>query len=151
MTTYRIELEEAAANQDKQIIHEGLLAYNVAHFGYADIRQLNLFIRDEAGQIVGGLLGYTYWDFLSVDILWLHEAVRGQGYGSRLLRMAEEEAVTRGCHQVHVDTFEFQAPGFYEKYGYQRWGVLDGYDGRFKRIYYRKLLGSSPGEEQKQE
>jgi len=89
---------------------------------------------------VGGLLGYTYWDFLAVDILWLHEELRGQGVGTQLLQTAEQEAIARGCHQAHLDTFEFQAPGFYEKQGYQCWGVLDGYDGRFKRLYYRKQL-----------
>lgn len=57
-----------------------------------------------------------------MDIFWLHEDLRGQGYGTQLLQMAEQEAIARGCHQAHLDTFEFQAPGFYEKHGYQCWG-----------------------------
>jgi len=138
--TYHIKADEAASEQTKEIIHAGLRAYNTAHFGYADGRPLNLFVHDDDGRIVGGLLGYTYWDFLAVDILWLHEEWRGQGLGTQLLQTAEQEAIARGCHQAHLDTFEFQAPGFYEKQGYQCWGVLDGYDGRFKRLYYRKQL-----------
>lgn len=140
LTNYRIEQNDAAAEQDKEVVHAGLRAYNIWHFGYADGRPLNLFIRNADNQIVGGLLGYTYWDFLGVDILWLHEELRGQGLGTQLLQTAEREAIARGCHQAHLDTFEFQAPGFYEKHGYQCWGVLDGYAGRFKRLYYRKQL-----------
>ncbi|MBP6471369.1 MAG: GNAT family N-acetyltransferase [Chloroflexi bacterium] len=146
MTSYRIEPNEGADAQDKEVIHAGLRAYNTAHFGYADGRPLNLFIRDAAERIVGGLLGYTYWDYLAVDIFWLHEDLRGQGYGTQLLQMAEQEAIARGCHQAHLDTFEFQAPGFYEKHGYQCWGVLDGYGGRFKRLYYRKQLAPPDAE-----
>lgn len=140
MKNYQISQEDDASSEDKEIIHSGLRTYNIAHFGYHDAKPLNLFIRNDSGEIIGGLLGYTYWDFLAVDIFWLDESVRGQGLGEKMLKTAEAAAVKRGCTTAHLDTFEFQAPRFYEKYGYEKWGELDGYAGRFKRIYYRKRL-----------
>lgn len=140
MTNYRIIPKNNASSDEKEIINHGLKDYNTAHFGYEDGKPLNLFIQNENDEIVGGLLGYTYWDFLAVDIFWLDESVRGQGFGEKMLAMAEGEAVNRGCTTAHLDTFEFQAPHFYEKYGYEQWGELNGYAGRFKRIYYQKRL-----------
>lgn len=140
MASYRITQEDNASSKEKEIIHQGLAAYNIAHFGYEDAKPLNFFIRADDGKIAGGLLGFTYWDFLAIDLFWLDEAVRGQGFGEKMLNMAEQEAIQRGCTTAHLDTFEFQAPHFYEKYGYEQWGVLDGYAGRFKRVYYKKRL-----------
>jgi GNAT superfamily N-acetyltransferase len=140
MKNYHISQEDDASSEDKTAVRRGLAAYNLSHFGYDDGKPINFFLRDEEGEIVGGLLGHTYWDFLAVDIFWLDESVRGQGLGEKILKMAEVEAVRRGCTTAHLDTFEFQAPRFYEKYGYEKWGELDGYAGRFKRIYYKKSL-----------
>jgi GNAT superfamily N-acetyltransferase len=140
MTPFSFTFENDASTEQKELIHQGLRDFNVLHFGYHDAKPLNLFLRDENNAIVGGLLGYTYWDFLAIDIFWLDEAVRGQGFGEKMLHMAEQEAKERGCTTAHLDTFEFQAPHFYEKYGYQKWGELAGYAGRFKRIYYQKTL-----------
>ena len=140
MTHYQITQEDNASSAEKDIIHRGLADYNLAHFGYDDSKPLNLFVRDENGDIVGGLLGFTYWDFLAINIFWLDESIRGERFGEKILKLAEQEARKRGCTTAHLDTFEFQAPHFYEKYGYEQWGELDGYAGRFKRIYYKKRL-----------
>jgi GNAT superfamily N-acetyltransferase len=140
MPTFRIAQEDNASPEEKEIIHQGLAAYNMAHFGYDDAKPLNFFVRNANDEIVGGLLGVTYWDFFAIDIFWLDESVRGQGFGGKMLALAEQEAIERGCTTAHLDTFEFQAPHFYEKYGFERWGALEGYAGKFKRIYYQKRL-----------
>lgn len=137
---YHFALEENASPEEKEIIFQGLQAYNIQYFGYDDGKPLTIFLRDENGVIAGGLVGHTYWDFLAIELFWLGEAVRGQGYGEKMLHMAEQEAIQRGCTTAHLDTFEFQAPHFYEKYGYEQWGELAGYTGRFKRLYYKKQL-----------
>jgi GNAT superfamily N-acetyltransferase len=97
-------------------------------------------LRDGQGNIAGGMEGGTSWNWLHVDSLWLREGLRGLGYGEKLMRAAEAEAIQRGCNHSMVDTFDFQAPGFYEKLGYEVWGVLDDFPGGHKRIYYRKDL-----------
>ena len=76
---------------------------------------------------MAGLTAELYWGWMFVDDLWVHESLRHQGYGSRLLAAAEEEAQKRGCARVWLRTFSFQARAFYEKYGYRVVGQLDDY------------------------
>jgi ribosomal protein S18 acetylase RimI-like enzyme len=45
------------------------------------------------------------------------------------MRYAEAEAQARGCHSVWLDTFAFQARGFYERLGYRKVAHLDRYYG----------------------
>ena len=75
-------------------------------------------------QMIGGILGGTYWGWMYVDVLWVHENHRHKGIGSKLLREAETEALCRGCHHVHLDTMSWQAPEFYKKHGYEVIGIL---------------------------
>ncbi len=140
MSQFHISQEHDAATEEKNVVRQGLAAYNLPYLGDDNGQPLNLFLRDENSEIVGGLLGFTYWDFFAIDIFWLDESVRGQGFGGKILALAEAEAVKRGCTTAHLDTFEFQAPIFYEKFGYTPWGSLKGYAGKYSRIYYQKKL-----------
>ena len=105
-------------------IREALNQFNCAHVGDDGHTPLHLIEYDADGNIIGGLLGGTYWGWMYIDILWVREDHRRQGIGSRLLTEAEKEAVRRGCHHVHVDTMSWQAPMFYQKHGYEVIGVL---------------------------
>ena len=105
-------------------IREALNQFNCAHVGDDGHTPLNLIEYDADGNIIGGLLGGTYWGWMYIDILWVREDHRRQGVGSRLLTEAEKEAMRRGCHHVHVDTMSWQAPMFYQKHGYEVIGVL---------------------------
>jgi len=68
------------------------------------------------------------------------KALRSRGIGSELLRRAEEEAVSRGCDRVFLNTFDFQAPGFYRRHGYEEVFTLENYPLTGKRHYYIKML-----------
>ena len=107
-----------------EVIREGLAQFNRERVGDDGHKPLNLVEYDESGEIVGGLLGGTYWGWMYIDILWVKEDYRKKGIGSGLLEEAEKEAVRRGCHHVHLETMSWQAPKFYEKYGYEVIGVL---------------------------
>ncbi|PLZ04647.1 GNAT family N-acetyltransferase, partial [Fischerella thermalis] len=85
--------------------------------------------------IVGGLIGETYWQWLYVDVLWVHELFRGKGYGDILLATAEQEAVKRGCQYAYLDTFSFQAPEFYRKRGYVVFGELPNFPQGYSRFF----------------
>ena len=85
---------------------------------------LNIVEYDENGDVVGGILGGTYWGWMYIDILWVQADFRRRGIGSKLLVEAEKEAARRGCHHVHLDTMSWQAPDFYKKHGYEVIGVL---------------------------
>jgi GNAT superfamily N-acetyltransferase len=135
-----ISLTSTPDPADEERIRTGLRAYNDSQKGDDDHQKLVVILRDEHEQLVGGLIGTTFWGWLSVDIFWLREDVRGQDFGSRMLRMAEDEARHRGCKQAMLDTLSFQAPEFYKKHGYEVFGSLDGFAGKHQRYYLKKNL-----------
>jgi ribosomal protein S18 acetylase RimI-like enzyme len=102
---------------------------------------INRIIKDEEGNVLAGLSSELYcWKCLYIDILWVKEEYRKEGYGSMLLREVEEIAKEQGCNLVHLDTFDFQAKGFYIKQGYEIFGELDDCPIGHKRYYMKKSL-----------
>jgi GNAT superfamily N-acetyltransferase len=135
-----LTLEPLPSAADVEAIRAGLHAFNASRVGADAHQPLTLFLRAPDGRLLGGLLGDTYWGWLSVGILWLEESARGAGHGSRLLAAAEAEARRRGCHHAHVDTMSFQALPFYEKRGYRVWGELRDLPRGYSRIFLAKTL-----------
>ena len=105
-------------------IRESLMRFNEERVGKDGHSPLCLGEYDTDGKIIGGLIGGTYWGWMYVDILWVHEDHRRKGIGTKLLLEAEKEAMRRVCHHVHLDTMSWQAPDFYKKHGYEVIGIL---------------------------
>lgn len=101
---------------------------------------LAVFLKDKSSTIRGGLTGSTNWEWLRIDILAVDAALRGQGWGARLMEMAEEEAKRRGCHHAFVDTYSFQALPFYKAQGYVVFGELADYPTGHARLFLQKAL-----------
>lgn len=101
---------------------------------------LSIALKNEHGGIEGGLTGHSVWDWLYVKYLWVTKARRGSGYGARLLDAAEHIARQRGCTGVWLHTLSFQAPSFYERQGYEKFGELPDLPKGHKRLFYRKML-----------
>jgi ribosomal protein S18 acetylase RimI-like enzyme len=101
---------------------------------------LTVAMRDDEGALIGGLVGEAMWGWLFVRLLWVKKDHRGSGHGEMLLARAEREAALRGCHGVYLDTFDFQARGFYEKLGYYVFGKIDEYPRDHCRYYMAKAL-----------
>jgi len=89
-----------------------------------DTVPLAVLLRDESGAVIGGLVGVTGWSWLYTQNLAVPPALRGAGWGTRLLDAAEAEARSRGCIGARLDTYTFQARGFYEKQGYRVVGAI---------------------------
>jgi GNAT superfamily N-acetyltransferase len=140
MKTYQLTLLEAPNNPDEETIYTNLRAYNTSQVGNANKTILTLTYRDEDHRVVAGLHAITSWNWLFVQLIWVQETVRRQGLGKKLLELAEKEALRRGCDHVSLDTFTFQAPGFYEKLGYEKFGELLDCPVGHRRIYYQKKL-----------
>jgi len=119
MTDPRIVSEPRAESGDATFVREGLALFNVAVTGDSYYSPLAIFLKDERGAVLGGALGHVWGGWLDLDALWVTEPYRGQGYGAKLLRAAEDEARMQGCHGVFLTSFSFQAPTFYEKFGYE--------------------------------
>lgn len=139
-TTWGLIIEDAPSEADVHFVEERIAAYNIAATGYNDYRPLAVFVRDDGGAIMAGLTGFTWGGTLKIEFVWIHEDLRGQGYGSRLIRAAEREAVTRGCQQSVLDTHSFQAPDFYPKLGYVRCGLAEDWPLGHQQSYFHKRL-----------
>ena len=112
------------SKKEIDFIRDALANFNNAHVGEDGHAPINFVEYDDDGEIIGGIIGGTYWGWMYVDILWVHENHRKKGIGSKLVHEAEKEAICRGCHHVHLDTMSWQAPEFYQKHGYEVIGVL---------------------------
>ncbi len=138
--TLKIEQE---ANPESAVIDEiekSLQAYNFAAAGIHDREILLLTGRDNNGVLQAGLKGLMGWNWLFVAMLWVSESYRGKGYGSMLLRQAEDLARVYGCKGAFLDTHSFQAPDFYQKHGYKEFGRLENFPPGHSRIYFSKVF-----------
>jgi ribosomal protein S18 acetylase RimI-like enzyme len=137
----KIEITDAPCKEDEAFVIAQTRKYNSA-FTENDHKSLCVFARDEVGNIIGGLTGRTYWQYLDIAFLWVDEKYRGEGYATKLMKAAEAEACARGCERVFLDTLSFQALGFYQKLGYAEFGRLPGFSGKYDRHYMHKRLGA---------
>ncbi len=117
-------------SEELAAIGDGLASFNEADVGPADRRTIAVVVRDEAGEVVAGISGYTAWGWLYVQWLWVAEASRGTGLAGRMLEAAEAEARTRGCHSAYIDTFSPVALKVYQRAGYVPFGELAGFPHR---------------------
>lgn len=138
MTAYQISMDDQPSEADIRALVRNLVAYNDTQAEAENWQRLALFVRDEQGAIVGGLSGYTHWSWLFISHLWVDESLRGQGYGKGLVKRAENEAIRRGCRHAYLDTFDFHAPGFYQKLGYEVFGSLKGFPAGHTRYFLQK-------------
>jgi len=141
MPRYTLTLTDTPDPADVEVVKQGLDAYDASQGAVVDWVPLALFARDEEGAIVAGLTGSTYWGYLYVGRLWTDERLRKTGLGSRLLLAAEQEAVRRSCHSVHLMTGSFNALPFYHKRGYAVFGTLTDMPPGHTQYFMRKRLG----------
>jgi ribosomal protein S18 acetylase RimI-like enzyme len=135
----KIEVTDVGNAHDDAFVVSQLRAHNAAH-AVKDFKLLRAFVRDVDGNIIGGLLAETYWQYLEVNVLWVSEGHRNAGHASRLMNAAESEARQRGCKHAFLDTFSFQALGFYQRLGYSEFGRLEEFSGKHERYYMHKRL-----------
>jgi GNAT superfamily N-acetyltransferase len=121
----RLSVEQNPSWRDREVIDEALGSYNAAFLADNRYDYFGLFVRDEAAAIRAGLIGHLYAGWLFINLLWVHAELRRTGIGSSLVAAAERRAIAFGCHSAHVDTFSFQGPEFYPRFGYEVFGTLD--------------------------
>jgi GNAT superfamily N-acetyltransferase len=126
---------------DRDAILTPLIVFNVGQAGPSGFKELAILLRDpSSSETVGGLSGKFLYDWLFIELMFVPQMVRGMGLGSQLLKRAEEIAIERGCVGVWLDTFGFQARGFYERNGYHVFGTLDEHPRGTQRFFLRKIL-----------
>lgn len=141
MNSYKVTVEAEPDGGDIAALVQGLTAFNAAHLDGEVPDYLLITIRDAEGALVGGLLGATYVQWLQIQVVWMEDALRGAGYGSQLMALAEQEALRRGCSNAFVETFSFQALAFYERCGYKVFSGLPDFPPGGARYALTKALG----------
>lgn len=134
---HTIDTPDAA---DREAIAAPLRAYNLSKVDSIEIKPLAIALHDADGHTIGGLWGETSLDWLHVELLAVPESLRGQDAGTALMQRAEAIARERGCVGAWLDTFAFQARGFYEKLGYRVFGELPDYPAGSARYFLYKRL-----------
>lgn len=131
------------SNESKKNINERLYYFNLAHFP-EDLRgryeEVNIFLKDENNNVLGGLLGEICWNWLEIHVLIMDDSLRNKGYGTKLLMKAEEIAKKQKCDFIKLDTLSFQALDFYKNLGYEVYGTLPNVGRDFEHYYLKKDL-----------
>ena len=144
----RLVLSDSPDRSDVALLEARIDAHNMAATGITDARLLAVFVRDERGEVVAGVYGWTWGGCCEVRLLWVDADRRGAGIGTRLMEAAESEARARGATQMVLSTHSFQAPAFYARRGFVEIGRVDGYPVGHSSIYLRKELTRGVRDEQ---
>lgn len=126
--------------EDTYFLRYNLIKSNKSKVEYTDEEKINLILKNEDGQILGGLVGHIDWECFFVDVLWVDESLRGQGKGQELIQQAEKVAKEKGCTLMRLETFSFQAPEFYKNLGFVEIGKLDNFPKGHTHYYFIKKI-----------
>ena len=127
MNTNHVMTKSIPSPEELQFLEDRLYEFNCAQTGQDDGQLFAFFIRDDRQEIVAGISGWTWAHACEIRELWVHPLWRRQGYGRTLLESAEQEARVHGCRVILLSSFSFQAPGFYQKCGYELAWRLDDF------------------------
>ena len=130
---------ERTIGKTKKAVLDGLIRYNTEKMGKQKYKRFAVSLR-EGNKIVGGIVGEVWTAVLFIQFFWLEQRLRGKGYGTKLIKMIEDEARRFGATRSYVDTMSIQAPGFYRTCGYKEFGSIEGYPGGVTRHWFTKSL-----------
>lgn len=147
MMQFALTLTDTGDEEIRKAILAPLVDYNASQAGPSQGRPLAVTMTDPEGHVLGGLWGYTGYEWLFTQLLVVPSNARGRGFGKKLLEMAETEAAVRGCHSAWLDTYEFQARRFYESSGYVCFGELPNYPTGYMRFFMKKSLNPDTSSE----
>ncbi|MFA9190728.1 GNAT family N-acetyltransferase [Flavobacterium sp. FZUC8N2.13] len=139
----KIKVTDEINQESHDRVIQLLVEYNLSktqEFKNEINKPIEIIARNELDEIIGGLYGRSIWGTLEVKTLVVKLENRNQGIGRKLITEAEKEAKNRNCRFISLDTFSFQAPGFYEKLGFEKIGTETDFPKGFEKYYYRKKI-----------
>ena len=133
-------IETDPSPEQVQYLEDRIYEFNSGVTRITDGEGLAIFVRDDEERIVAGICGHTWGGYCEIRQFWVEESRRGRGLGTELLGAAEQEARRRGCGQIFLATFSFQAPAFYAKHGFEALATVDDYPRGHRNLLLRKRL-----------
>ena len=138
---YKIIQKDKLTDKEQHILWDGIEDFTQKIVGDTGRNELCYLLHDEKGTMIGGIQGnYDNFGWLWIDSLWVSPAVRGSGYGIKLLEKIESEAHKNGAKNSHLTSFSYQASEFYKKQGYTVFGELENYCEGHSRFWLKKEL-----------
>ena len=139
MIDFEIRVQENPPQEEVDILRAALRAFNQSTAGQSNYSRLYLTIHTDSGELIGGIYGNLAWEWLYIDLLWVHPNHRGKGIGSKLLNAIELEANKRDVFGYHLATASFQAPDFYQKLGYKICGIIEDLPPGHTNYFLKKI------------
>lgn len=136
----QIKIEYDTSPDDLQFLDDRIYEFNCGQTGIEDGRLFSIFLRGADNEILAGLSGWTWAQACEIRILWVHPNLRGQGYGRRLMELAEQEARSRDCKIIYLNSYSFQAPEFYQKIGFEVLAYLEDFPPGRRHYHLMKRL-----------
>jgi GNAT superfamily N-acetyltransferase len=115
----QVEVLENPESELIEFLDQKLAEFNWAHWEVSERKPLAVQLKSEPGEIIAGIYGRTFGNWLQISTLWVAESLRGQSIGKQLIQTMESQAIKRGCNRAILDTLNFQAEPFYQKLGYK--------------------------------
>lgn len=136
----KLALEKDENDEVLKALMAGMKAFNNAAVPDINSHKIVAAIRDDAGKVIGGVIGRLAGDSVYMEVVYNDDSVRGTGMGRELMLLAEQEAKTLGAREAWLYTMSFQAKPFYEKLGYRQFAELNWIGETYKRHFMRKDL-----------
>lgn len=136
----KVALEADDRDEVLQALMSGMKAFNGAAVPGLTSHKIVAAVRNDSGNMVGGVIGRLSADSVYVEIVYNDEAIRGMGLGTEAMLLVEAEAKRLGAVEAWLYTMSFQAKPFYEKIGYHMFAELNWMGGKHKRQFMRKDL-----------
>lgn len=140
--TFQIEPRHDLSPNEIDAIEDRIYDHNSHATGRRDGQGLGFVIRNELRQVTGVVAGFTWSGACELKQMWVDEAYRGRGYARALLDAFAAEACSRGVRRIWVASYDFQAPGMYEKAGFKRMAEFEGWPEGHTNVVLCKTLSS---------
>jgi len=127
-SSVHLSVHTAVSEEDRALIERGLMDHaRTLGIDATEQERIAVCLRTSNGVLVGGLIGGLMWGWLEVRLLWVHEMFRSKGHGTTLLNAAERDAARRRCHHARLETYDPAARRFYQRRGYDQYGIVPDY------------------------
>lgn len=124
MSNLTLNFADPPTAEDTQLLLDNVRTFNRDRTGVERPHHIAYFLRDDQGQMVGGVQGMLWGRMMHIDVLWVDEKHRGEGLGTKLMTAIEDYGLEHGHPLVYLETASFQALPFYEGLGYHVFGEL---------------------------
>ncbi|MBT3260952.1 GNAT family N-acetyltransferase [bacterium] len=115
----KIEYTENIGKEIEDALSNVFCSYAKKEGIEVNYKSFSFLIRDNNEKLIGGIVARAIYKEIHVEDLWVDEKYRGQGYGKQLLDKVWEKFSNQGYDNLNLDTYRFQAPDFYQKYGFK--------------------------------